>query len=650
MAATKTSALFNKTVSVPLNKLKHDPKNVRIVGKGADIPELAASIQHDGLLQNLGIRPEIGEDGEPTGFQLVSVGSRRLEALNLLAKQKHISKTSEIPCSPVDDATSASLAENLHRKVMHPADAYTAFATMADEGHSDEAIAARHGCTVATVQRRLRLGRLSPVVMAALRENRISEAIAQAYAITTDHSVQERVFAKAPEWWQPHAIKGAITEGEVTSHDPRALLVGVDAYEAAGGIVRRDLFSECDDEGVTLVDVGLLDRLATERLAAQAEKLRAEGWADVRVSVGQPDDMRAYYPAPFEQAPRSDEDEARLEALVAEAGRLEEQGNEEGLTDDEERRFEEIQAEADAIHEKSNHYADTTKADGVAMVYLDRDGMKVFLGVPRTDTKRSVQQLAAGDNDKVDADPDDFEDGEIEVGKVEPSEAISSVLAQELLTHRTAALRAVIAQNNGLALRLLAQSLLLSQFDGARAMVAQIRSDGPFLRQSCAGIEKTPAWEALQRDLDNIGNRVPGEHADVLPWLLTLDDADVLSVLAPLVADTIDAGAADWSKGEGASLAAQVAQAAGLDMTKWWTPSTETYFGRVSKAQISTAVRESGEINFSADGRKADVAAAATRLVAGTGWLPRLLRMPPREQHAERDIEKGDAVSVGVGD
>ena len=53
--------------------------------------------------------------------------------------------------------------------------------------------------------------------------------------------------------------------------DKRALFVGLDAYEQAGGIVLRDLFEH--DDGGWLQDPALLDRLVIEKLQAQAETL-----------------------------------------------------------------------------------------------------------------------------------------------------------------------------------------------------------------------------------------------------------------------------------------------------------------------------------------------------------------------------------------
>ena len=48
-------------------------------------------------------------------------------------------------------------------------------------------------------------------------------------------------------------------------------------------LVLRDLFE--DDGGGWLQDVALLDRLATEKLAAEAENVATEGWKWIEVAV-----------------------------------------------------------------------------------------------------------------------------------------------------------------------------------------------------------------------------------------------------------------------------------------------------------------------------------------------------------------------------
>ncbi len=77
-----------------------------------------------------------------------------------------------------------------------------------------------------------------------------------------------------------------LTEDTVEASDRRAQFVGIEAYEAAGGIVMRDLFDEHD--GGWLQDPGLLDRLVTEKLKAAAAEIAAEGWKWINVAVQLP--------------------------------------------------------------------------------------------------------------------------------------------------------------------------------------------------------------------------------------------------------------------------------------------------------------------------------------------------------------------------
>ena len=64
------------------------------------------------------------------------------------------------------------------------------------------------------------------------------------------------------------------------------MFVGLDAYEAAGGFVLRDLFQQ--DDGGWLQDPVLLDRLVGEKLKAEAEAIAAEGWKWIEVAVSFP--------------------------------------------------------------------------------------------------------------------------------------------------------------------------------------------------------------------------------------------------------------------------------------------------------------------------------------------------------------------------
>ena len=125
-------------ILVPLSRLVLRPtgRNVRKTPR-MSIPELAASIQRVGLLQNLIVIA--AADGEH--YEVVA-GGRRLAALKLLAKKHRIPKEWEVPCLLVADGTArtASLTENVQREAMHPADQFEAFAALVAEGRPIEDI------------------------------------------------------------------------------------------------------------------------------------------------------------------------------------------------------------------------------------------------------------------------------------------------------------------------------------------------------------------------------------------------------------------------------------------------------------------------------------------------------------------------------
>ena len=74
------------------------------------------------------------------------------------------------------------------------------------------------------------------------------------------------------------AFKALIDEGKGVEAAGSALVrfVGIDAYETAGAVVRRDLFD--NEQSRFLSDPALLDRLATEKLETLASTMCEEGF------------------------------------------------------------------------------------------------------------------------------------------------------------------------------------------------------------------------------------------------------------------------------------------------------------------------------------------------------------------------------------
>ena len=131
-------------ILVPLSQLlaRRSKRNARKSPR-LSIPELAASISRIGLLQNLVVI--LAADGEQ---HEVVAGDRRLTALKLLAKKKRIATDYEVPCLLVPDASAptVSLAENVLREAMHPADQFEAFAALVTEGRPSKTLPPTSAC------------------------------------------------------------------------------------------------------------------------------------------------------------------------------------------------------------------------------------------------------------------------------------------------------------------------------------------------------------------------------------------------------------------------------------------------------------------------------------------------------------------------
>ena len=85
--------------------------------------------------------------------------------MKALAEDGTIDADHPVPCLVAADPTIAgelSLAENVVRIAMHPADQVVAFTKLADAGLSVAAIAARFGTSERLVEQRLRLGNVAP--------------------------------------------------------------------------------------------------------------------------------------------------------------------------------------------------------------------------------------------------------------------------------------------------------------------------------------------------------------------------------------------------------------------------------------------------------------------------------------------------------
>lgn len=277
--------------SIALDQLRLSGANVRKTVTG--IEDLAASIAAHGLLQNLTVTA-----GEGSGFDVVA-GGRRLKALQQLAAAGTIKPDHLVPCIVVEQATAAetSTAENTVRQAMHPADEFEAFAALVTAGHSTHEVADRFGCEDIHVRQRMRLAAVAPAILADYRAGKATLEQLMALTVSDDQDLQLRLWkSTAKRQWErePRRLREALTVKEYDLQQHRvALFVGEEAYVAAGGQVRRDLFGEPGAGFMT--DTKLADRLAMEKLQRRADQLLKEGWlwAEPRLTFGY-DDGRGF--------------------------------------------------------------------------------------------------------------------------------------------------------------------------------------------------------------------------------------------------------------------------------------------------------------------------------------------------------------------
>ncbi len=284
---------MNPSENIAFDKLVLSQENVRRIKDGVTIEQLAEDIGRRKLLQSLNVRPVLDGDGEETGTYEVPAGGRRYLALGILVKQKRLAKNEPIPCivnrSGTTSAEEDSLAENVHRENLHPLDQFRAFKTLKEQGLDVEEIAARFFVSSATVKQRLRLASVSPKLLELYEKDEIRLEQIMAFSISDDHARQEQVWERIagnPHMHEPYYIRRLLTETTVRADDRRAVYVGAEAYEAAGGIILRDLFEQ--DSGGWFQDAALLEQLVFDKLKLDAETIRADGWKWVEAAISFP--------------------------------------------------------------------------------------------------------------------------------------------------------------------------------------------------------------------------------------------------------------------------------------------------------------------------------------------------------------------------
>ncbi|WP_447725548.1 ParB/RepB/Spo0J family partition protein [Sphingomonas koreensis] len=636
---------MNDIIFVKAANCTKSPSNVRKVSDPEADAQLAANIAANGVIQNLVALPVARKKGHYRIF----AGGRRLDGVHANIAAAIFPADHEIPVKVLKDARDAieiSLSENFFNLEMNPADACRAFQDIIEiENKTPADIARRFGLTERFVRGRLRLANLAEPVFEALREGAITLDVAIAYASTSDTARQASVFAQlADNYYRNNVneIRRMLALGAYRGGDPKALFVGREDYEAAGGRIDGDLFSSADTE--TWIDGDIVDRLVEEKLADAAAALRErEGFAEVRavpalhVPYSETCQLTRIEGEPVPLGDAAATRKAEIETELAEIEQAAEQA--EDYTEAQSARIEQLEEELETLVDTGEIITDEQRASAIAYVVIGTDGQ------PRIHEQLYVEPVAAEDEEGADTGEGEDEQRD-EAEEVEESGQVkySQRLCDELAMMKTELLAVHVASDPHFALDLGTFIMVdnATRLSGYYGMPSELRANAPSARVPGfeSGTASAEAWAKLDASLDRswVGHKEVEDRYDAF---CALDDAARAAWLGWAVACTLHAVPDGLT---GSSFLNHLGRRLGIEVAAWWRPTARNFFDRITKPAILKLFEAIGGAELKsryAASRKFDLAASAEKLFAGqviveadikeraTAWLPAAMRFGP---------------------
>ena len=669
--------------TIKLAKLRLSPINVRTAEDQAlGIEPLAADITARGVLQNLLITPVT----KPRGMFEVFDGGRRLRALQLMAKNGVIdANTYEVPVMVLkadDNALSeTSLAANFHQLKLTPAEECRAFLHFLGKHGDIDAVATRFGQTRRFIEGRLRLASLAEPIFDALAKGEITLDHAKAYGCTENHDKQLRVFEQVSRYGGYNAdyIRRMIVQDSMRSDDPIAILVGEEAYAAAGGRIERDLFSAQNED--RWLDPEIAERLAATKLEAEAARIAVDlgvAWIRPIATENTWEVSAKLHRVTVPQRPLTEEEQLRIDEIEARCGVIEAAMEDESTPDESYAAFE---AEHDALNEERQALYDRPR--------ILPDELKPLVGQFLKLSRKGEMVLDCDYYSETPVrmkNPDEIGDGEspIMIGgqgggshsggahngdhKPQRPEAvapggkpISARLFDELAVQRRDILAASLLSQPGLAL----DYMLFAMADAKRGYGqygTTIKAPGP---QDPAvgdtGAGKARAYLAQAHvGLDASWMDGPTEVERFEAFRLLDDDAKA-GWLAYTVAVSLEAKPTYDARQN--PLQNRMASILEIDVAAWWRPTAANFFDRVSKGSLLALLDDVGGPALSgryAASKKGEVSTSCEKLFAGEAiveeavrdkalaWVPDAMLFLDSTSAAPDNFERYDGGSDGA--
>jgi len=591
---------------IPVSRLAISPLNVRNkIYVQSRIESLAATIKNVGLLHNL-IAHDMAD-----GKLGVACGGRRLTALQLLLSQGVYQPEQLIPVKRVTEelARAASMVENGEREDMHPAEQIAGFRSLAEEGKTPAQIGDLMGYSSRHVQRCLKLIDLAPAILDELATDNITLEQCQALALADTHDRQLEVWEQASGYYNASAevIRKLITSSETAiSHSPKFTFIGKDAYLAAGGTIRTDLFSS-DDEGY--IDTALVEQLTLQKLQQIAEAVQKEegfAWAEVRMDSrlqSWSNEVNKTYQLLPEHSPElTPQEDAELSELRAQLK----------LSDDD-AQVEQLKKQVAALEETGlkRSWAGADKDKVGAMICFERGSCFIQRGVQRqADLPKKMKPENKNDLQNL-------------------SEDYSASLVRSMSCDRTLAVQAALSTKPDIAVAILTWTLCRATFSHrsyeGTPMKISLTDNSVALISDSSAKEDGKAWQFLQQQKAEWQALLPKGWEQDFRWLLDWSTDDVLG-LQGFCSATAVCCFQDRMYGKSQTSNLDTLELAmGFDLADWWQPTAEGFFKRISKEQIAGVLTEVGKTGNASDAekmKKGDAADFAESAMKNFRWVP----------------------------
>ncbi|MFL5241536.1 MAG: ParB/RepB/Spo0J family partition protein [Gemmataceae bacterium] len=565
---------------IAVTKLEKSPDNARRTTPKIGMEELKASVLAHGLMQNL-----VVTDAGDGGFRVIA-GGRRLVALRSLQSEGKLPEDFAVACQVVADqhGLEMSLAENTVRLAMHPADEFEAFAALIDKGDTAAQVAERFGVDESHVLKRMRLARVAPQLLKEYRDESITLESLMAFTVTDDHRRQMKVFKSLQDWQkdEPSEIRAALTEKMILASSKLALFVGVEAYVAAGGPTRADLFGE----EVYLEKPALLHKLAERKLESIRKEVEAEGWGWIEVSPER--DHQLIYrcerlkPRLIDAPPELVEFKARLDAELEEIEQALIQGD---GADETEELLNLTRERLDDAEEKLAAFIgfdDEQKRLAGCCVSINDDGTPfIDKGMVKPEHRKALARLLKEDG----CDTDDAE--------AKPKNPISESLRRDLAASRLQVAQVEIARNRFIAFDLLvfhAASNMLGEDPCSDGPKVEFILPRPTSRKAEEVAEAANALATIRESLATDWLK-PKSEAARFEAFCSLPEHAKLDLLAYCVALTLQPKLSPAHGEESTAYDAALALT-GASVAAYWRPSGANFLSRISRDQLLALARE----------------------------------------------------------